>query len=283
MRTRARSIALTGAVLGALAGQCLANDDTNLITNPGFEEAGLSGLPLGWQGVNVDSGDWVDSSDPDGFVRTGSKSIKIGPASGAGEAFQGLTTNFFLPDGSDLYDPDYEYLGGDVHIIGYYLVPEGEALANDAIVGIKLEFRREPPNFSIYTSVEFAVPQSATAGEWVRFEETFTDEQMLAVGDFPPYATSVSILPFRFWDPASGMDAEGTIYWDDLCLIQGELGGCNEADLAEPFNVLDFSDVLAFLTAFGGEDASADLAAPFGVWDFSDVLSFLSAFGAGCP
>lgn len=58
---------------------------------------------------------------------------------------------------------------------------------------------------------------------------------------------------------------------------------CNEADLAEPFDVLDFSDVLSFLTAFGSQDPAADLAAPFGVWDFSDVLSFLGAFGAGCP
>ncbi|MFI4898819.1 MAG: GC-type dockerin domain-anchored protein [Phycisphaerales bacterium JB059] len=272
-----------GVALGALCATGVANDDANLLTNPGFEDAGLAGLPLGFQGINMDGSNWVDSSDPDGFVRSGSKSIKIEPAEGPGQAFQALTTNLFLPDGSDLYDPDYEYLGGDVHIIGYYLVPEGQTLANDAIVGVKLEFRREPPNFSVYTSVEFAVPQNATAGEWVEFHATFTDADMLAVGDFPPYATSLSVLPFRFWDPASGMDPEGTIYWDDLCLIQGDLGGCNEADLAEPYDALDFSDVLSFLTAFGSQEASADLAAPFGVWDFSDVLSFLGAFGAGCP
>ena len=59
--------------------------------------------------------------------------------------------------------------------------------------------------------------------------------------------------------------------------------GCNEADLAEPFGTLDFSDVVAFLGAFGAMDASADLAAPFGTWDFSDVVVFLGAFGAGCP
>ncbi len=55
------------------------------------------------------------------------------------------------------------------------------------------------------------------------------------------------------------------------------------ADLAEPFGQLDFSDVVAFLTAFGSMDAAADLAEPFGQWDFSDVLAFLAAFGAGCP
>ncbi len=55
------------------------------------------------------------------------------------------------------------------------------------------------------------------------------------------------------------------------------------ADFSEPFGVLDFSDVLGFLTAFGSMDPAADLSAPFGAFDFSDVLAFLSSFGAGCP
>ncbi len=59
--------------------------------------------------------------------------------------------------------------------------------------------------------------------------------------------------------------------------------GCNAADLAEPFDTLDFSDVVAFLTAFGSMDPAADLALPTGVFDFSDVVAFLGAFGAGCP
>ncbi len=60
-------------------------------------------------------------------------------------------------------------------------------------------------------------------------------------------------------------------------------GACNVADLDEPFGELDFSDVLAFLVAFGSMAPEADLAEPIGVFDFSDVLAFLSAFGAGCP
>ncbi|MFI4897107.1 MAG: GC-type dockerin domain-anchored protein [Phycisphaerales bacterium JB059] len=55
------------------------------------------------------------------------------------------------------------------------------------------------------------------------------------------------------------------------------------ADMALPFGVLDFADVLAFLTAFGNEHASADLAHPAYTFDFADVLAFLSSFGAGCP
>lgn len=58
---------------------------------------------------------------------------------------------------------------------------------------------------------------------------------------------------------------------------------CNAADLAPPLGVLDFTDVVAFLTAFGTMDPVADLAPPTGVFDFTDVVAFLSAFGAGCP
>ena len=45
---------------------------------------------------------------------------------------------------------------------------------------------------------------------------------------------------------------------------------------------LDFSDVAAFLTAFGSMDPSADLL-PDSSFDFLDVSVFLAAFGAGCP
>ena len=58
---------------------------------------------------------------------------------------------------------------------------------------------------------------------------------------------------------------------------------CNEADLGAPFGTLDFTDVIAFLGAFGAGEQAADLAPPFGTFDFSDVLAFLGAFGAGCP
>ncbi len=55
------------------------------------------------------------------------------------------------------------------------------------------------------------------------------------------------------------------------------------ADMAEPYGILDFSDVFAFLVAFGNEEPAADLAPTFGVWDFSDVFEFLVSFGNGCP
>ncbi len=65
-------------------------------------------------------------------------------------------------------------------------------------------------------------------------------------------------------------------------VVYGRAQAC-PADLAEPEGVLDFSDVIAFLTAFGSMSAEADLALPAGVYDFSDVLAFLNAFASGCP
>ena len=53
-------------------------------------------------------------------------------------------------------------------------------------------------------------------------------------------------------------------------------------DFAPPYDVLDFSDVIAFLTAFSSGDPIGDLAPPLGVFDFSDVIAFLTAFGSGC-
>ncbi len=62
----------------------------------------------------------------------------------------------------------------------------------------------------------------------------------------------------------------------------GGWDGC-PADLAEPFGQLDFSDVIAFLTAFASMDPRVDCAAPFGQFDFSDVVEFLTLFAEGCP
>ncbi len=58
--------------------------------------------------------------------------------------------------------------------------------------------------------------------------------------------------------------------------------GCNGADLAEPFGVLNFFDVSAFLTAFNSSNASADLNND-GEFDFFDISDFLTLFNAGCP
>ena len=57
---------------------------------------------------------------------------------------------------------------------------------------------------------------------------------------------------------------------------------CNNADLAEPFNELNFFDVSAFLTAYTKGDASVDFNGD-GSLNFFDVSAFLVAYKGGCP
>jgi hypothetical protein len=59
-------------------------------------------------------------------------------------------------------------------------------------------------------------------------------------------------------------------------------GGCNDADLAEPFDVLDLGDIGAFVSGFTGTDPIADLDNN-GIYDLGDIGLFVTAFTGGCP
>jgi V8-like Glu-specific endopeptidase len=61
------------------------------------------------------------------------------------------------------------------------------------------------------------------------------------------------------------------------------VGGCNAADIAEPFGQLTAGDISTFANAFASGDLSADLAEPFGELTFGDIAAFTGAFNAGCP
>lgn len=62
-----------------------------------------------------------------------------------------------------------------------------------------------------------------------------------------------------------------------------EPAGCNEADIAEPFGVLDLGDIGAFVTGFNAQDPIADIAPPTGIFDLQDLSAFVTAFLGGCP
>ena len=59
--------------------------------------------------------------------------------------------------------------------------------------------------------------------------------------------------------------------------------GCNLADLAPPYCVLDLSDHNAFTSAFTAGDLSVDFAPPYGILDLNDITEWVTAFTAGCP
>ncbi len=56
---------------------------------------------------------------------------------------------------------------------------------------------------------------------------------------------------------------------------------CNEADFSEPWGVLNFFDVQAYLNAFSAGSDEADLNDD-GTLNFFDVQAFLAAFASGC-
>ena len=59
-------------------------------------------------------------------------------------------------------------------------------------------------------------------------------------------------------------------------------GPCNLADLAEPFDVIDLSDISAFIDAFLASDPLVDFDGN-GVYDLADINAFVNAFTTGCP
>lgn len=76
-------------------------------------------------------------------------------------------------------------------------------------------------------------------------------------------------------------NASGDLELDELIFVVGT-AACNRADLAEPFGLLDLSDITGFVSAFNAGDLTADLNGDE-LLDLSDVSSFVQAFEAGCP
>lgn len=75
----------------------------------------------------------------------------------------------------------------------------------------------------------------------------------------------------------------GTGTWVVRALACTADPACNDADLAQPFGVLDLADVQTFVGAFIASDPLADLSPPAGVLDLADLQAFVGAFVAGCP
>lgn len=68
----------------------------------------------------------------------------------------------------------------------------------------------------------------------------------------------------------------------DVVRLDASATGCNSADLAEPFGVLDLADIGAFVSGFTAQIPIADLDGN-GVYDLADINLFISSFLAGCP
>lgn len=58
--------------------------------------------------------------------------------------------------------------------------------------------------------------------------------------------------------------------------------GCNDADLAEPYDLHDLADIVSFVTLFAANDPAVDFDNNM-LWDLADVVAFVTAFQNGCP
>ncbi len=97
--------------------------------------------------------------------------------------------------------------------------------------------------------------------------------------------TAIGASEFRLRVNAS--TGGGQVFVDDVNIGTERLPdlnpGCSVADVAEPFGVINFFDISAFIGLFNAGDDAADLAAPFGTLNFFDISEYIAQFNAGCP
>jgi hypothetical protein len=89
---------------------------------------------------------------------------------------------------------------------------------------------------------------------------------------------------FKYTDANGGPIPDGLIeVVDNICFVVATGSTpCNPADLAEPFGVLDLSDINVFVAAFTGQTPAGDLDQN-GIFDLTDINLFVTAFTSGCP
>lgn len=251
----------------AITGQAQAQFAVNEVYNPGFEtiDPGNPEVPEGWKKFNVAQYRRIGDGLGPILVRNGEASIEL-----PGQwDFVGFTTNTFDPQGN-LYDPPYVYLGGPVKVSGWYAIPADNPVVN-AKAAIKLEFRRIPPNFSVFQAFENLIIDGHTNGQWKYFEMVVNCDQMNVEPDPELWPASASVLPMRFGSQTSS----GTIFWDDLSFTQCRADA--NCDLS-----LDISDFIDFQTLFAIGDMRADFDAS-GDLTIDDFIVFQTAFALGCP
>lgn len=121
------------------------------------------------------------------------------------------------------------------------------------------------PDFSSF--VESRVP--ATPGPFTVSLATMNDPAR-------PVQFGFTMTGPNVWPGDAG--PAGTVVFSS---VPGNMG-CNAADIALPFGVLDLSDISAFITAFTGQTPEADINHD-GIYDLTDIAMFISAFTGGCP
>ena len=276
---------IQAAALAALtASPVLAGGGETIVTF----DSGAEGFSLnGWDTTSPTGGNpgaqlhWDDFIDNFGMsLRTDTNPAFLGDLSRYGQAEMG------------------------VDVLVNYIAFFGSPVTREWVLELR-DYDNVPPGYP-YVSVWYVIDTLPTNSEdgWVRFSVQFDTTQTELPEGWGGYGaedpnTFEPVLPDNrtFADVLASVDevlfttyVPGYFYGFtnfnlqvDNITVRSINAGCNEADVAEPYGVLDFSDVVSFLGAFDLGDSIADLAEPFGTFDFSDVVAFLAAFGSGCP
>ncbi|MAY75461.1 MAG: hypothetical protein CMJ31_12260 [Phycisphaerae bacterium] len=217
--------AIAVAMCGGLAS---AQFGTETVNNGTFESGSVFlNMPTNWATLGNPGGLWTNAFN---HTPGGSRSISIDIMNGF-HAWEPV-----LEFQSEIVPPAPTSNGGPVTFSFWYLM-DGE-VTNTAVVGAKIDWFSATGS-RIGGTPDLDVETRDTMGEW----QQFTTEVMPPVG-----TTRARILLFTFAADTSDPAADGVVYYDDVSLIQamGE-GTCSEADLAEPFGLLDAADLMQFV------------------------------------
>lgn len=152
---------------------------------------------------------------------------------------------------------------------------DAPAASNASVIAVNdLDLEVDAPFDQRYKGNVFAGGISSTGGS----ADTINNVEMVRIGFAFPGEHTVRI---RGTAVNEGVQGYALVISGDVS--ENTVAGCSDADLAEPYDTLNFFDVTTFLTLFNASDPAADLAAPFGTFNFFDVTTFLASFNAGCP
>lgn len=273
-------------VCGALA----LGGETTVVQFEGDDTGGWIG-PLGLGGAtNFDP----DDGTPAPSLRTGFQGIGI--------TFRNESNPAWVRDYSAFDRVTFSF-NVKVNLIRFGFTPVSRPLVLDL-----RDFDSTPAGFA-WSSVwfKFADVSQLTHGQWTTFSVTIENPKSADLpagwrGDGALDGSFEPVLPpgVTFADVLRGVDRvalttlqPGMVFGESLFDVAidavtvtvegGAGGGCNPADLAQPFGILDLADIHLFVSSFIAQETPADLAPPFGVWDLTDVQAFAGAFTSGCP
>lgn len=277
-------------------GSLIETDDDGSFLGDGLA-SGLFGLDVGPNGVI----DWAVSGFDD-FDFDGLGDDSGGPHDQFG-AFEGFT-QYYDADGGFVgsdYIGFYEFINGDEVFFGTEFPPPA-AVAYDIFLdntvgsdcrcgdvdyqvvvgltpGVEYEVRVTAADFDsiLQTYDENGIPlqfndDDPDAGCCLSVITEVADASgaiYFAISDIDDFNFDGSHTAFGFWE----------ISVTEAC---GSFFSCNDADIAEPFAILDLGDIAAFVGGFTTGDCIADFDGN-GIFDLTDISDFVSAFTGGCP